>query len=49
MVTIVRDRIRDLLKSRMTLDQIKAAAPTKGWTRDLQKLDEQCNEELPLN
>ena len=33
MVTIVRDRVQDLMKSRMTLDQIKAAAPTKGWVR----------------
>ena len=33
MVVIVRDRIQDLLKNRMTLDQIKAAAPTAGWSR----------------
>jgi cyclase len=33
MVTIVRDRIRDLMKAGMTLDQIKAAAPTRGYTR----------------
>ena len=33
MVSIVRDRIRDLIKTGMTLDQIKAAAPTRGYTR----------------
>jgi len=33
MVSIVRDRIRDLIKAGMTLDQIKAAAPTRGYTR----------------
>ena len=33
MVSIVRDRIRDLMKAGMTLDQIKAAAPTRGYTR----------------
>ena len=32
MVTIVRDRIQDMAKSGMTLDQVKAASPTKGWT-----------------
>ena len=33
MVTIVRDRIKDMIDRRMTLDQIKAASPTKGWSR----------------
>lgn len=33
MVTIVRDRIQDLIKSGMTLDQIKAANPTNGYRR----------------
>ena len=33
MVTIVRDRIRDLIKDGRTLDQIVAAAPTRGYTR----------------
>jgi glyoxylase-like metal-dependent hydrolase (beta-lactamase superfamily II) len=33
MVTIVRDRIQEMIKQRMTLDQIKAASPTKGWNR----------------
>jgi hypothetical protein len=28
MVTIVRDRIQDLIKKGMTLDQVKAARPT---------------------
>jgi cyclase len=31
MVTIVRDRVEDLMKSKMTIDQIRAARPTKGW------------------
>lgn len=33
MVTIIRDRIQEMIKQRMTLDQIKAASPTKGWNR----------------
>ena len=33
MVTIVRDRVRDLMKAGMTLDQIKAASPARGYTR----------------
>jgi cyclase len=33
MVTIVRDRIRDLKKAGMTLNQIKATSPTRGYTR----------------
>jgi cyclase len=33
MVTIVRDRVRDLIKAGMTLDQIKAASPARGYTR----------------
>ena len=33
MVTIIRDRIQDMINSRMTLDQIKAASPTKGWSQ----------------
>jgi glyoxylase-like metal-dependent hydrolase (beta-lactamase superfamily II) len=33
MVTIVRDRIRDMMARGMTLDQIKAANPTNGWRR----------------
>ena len=33
MVTVIRDRIKDMLDRRMTLDQIKAAAPAKGWNR----------------
>ena len=32
MVTIVRDRIQDLSKKGMTLEQIKAAKPTAGYT-----------------
>lgn len=32
MVTIIRDRIRDLMKQGMTLDQVKAAAPARGYT-----------------
>jgi cyclase len=33
MVTIIRDRIRDLIKAGSTLDQIKATSPTRGYTR----------------
>ncbi|MEP7310664.1 MAG: MBL fold metallo-hydrolase [Acidobacteriota bacterium] len=33
MVTIVRDRVQDLLKAGMSLDQVKAAAPARGYTR----------------
>jgi len=33
MVTIIRDRVRDLMAAGKTLDQIKAAAPAKGYTR----------------
>ena len=33
MVTIIRDRIRDLMKQGLTLEQVKAAAPTRGYTK----------------
>jgi glyoxylase-like metal-dependent hydrolase (beta-lactamase superfamily II) len=33
MLTIVRDRIRDLRKAGMTLAQIKATSPTRGYTK----------------
>jgi glyoxylase-like metal-dependent hydrolase (beta-lactamase superfamily II) len=33
MVTIVRDRVRDLVNKKMTLEQVKAASPTQGFTR----------------
>jgi hypothetical protein len=33
MVTIVRDRVRDLMSKKMTLDQIQAAKPAMGFTR----------------
>jgi cyclase len=33
MVTIIRDRIRDLMKRGLTLEQIKAASPARGYTR----------------
>jgi cyclase len=33
MVTIIRDRIRDLSKQGLTLEQIKAASPARGYTR----------------
>jgi cyclase len=33
MVTIVRDRVRDLRKSGMTLAQVKAASPARGYVR----------------
>ena len=45
MVTIIRDRVQDLIKKGMTLDQVKAARPTRdydprygaasGWTTDM--------------
>jgi glyoxylase-like metal-dependent hydrolase (beta-lactamase superfamily II) len=31
MMTIVRDRVEDLIKKGMTLDQVKAARPTRDW------------------
>jgi glyoxylase-like metal-dependent hydrolase (beta-lactamase superfamily II) len=31
MMTIVRDRIQDMVKRGMTLDQVKAARPTRDW------------------
>lgn len=31
MVTIVRDRLQDMIKRGMTLDQIKAAKPTQDY------------------
>ena len=33
MVTIVRDRVRDLVKAGMTLEQVKATSPARGYTR----------------
>jgi cyclase len=33
MVTVIRDRIQDLMKKGMTLDQIKKADPTKGYRK----------------
>jgi cyclase len=33
MVTIVRDRVRDLIAAGMTLDQVKAASPARGYSR----------------
>jgi len=45
MVTIIRDRVQDMIKKGMTLDQVKAARPTRdydprygaasGWTTDM--------------
>jgi glyoxylase-like metal-dependent hydrolase (beta-lactamase superfamily II) len=31
MVTIIRDRVSDMLKSGLTLDQVKAARPTEDY------------------
>jgi cyclase len=31
MVTIIRDRVQDMIKHDMTLDQVKAAKPTEDW------------------
>jgi hypothetical protein len=33
MVTIVRDRVRDLIDAGMSLEQVKAASPARGYTR----------------
>jgi cyclase len=33
MVTIIRDRIRDLMKQGLTLEQIKTASPARGYSR----------------
>ena len=33
MVTIIRDRVRDLIAAGRTFEQIKAAAPARGYTR----------------
>jgi len=33
MVTIIRDRVRDLMKQGLTLEQIQAASPARGYTR----------------
>jgi cyclase len=33
MVTVIRDRIRDLMKQGLTLEQIKAASPARGYVR----------------
>ena len=33
MVTIIRDRVQDLIKKGMTLDQIRKANPTNGYRR----------------
>jgi cyclase len=33
MVTIIRDRVRDLMKQGLTLEQIKAASPARGYVR----------------
>src|SRR6185503_18916189 len=33
MVTIIRDRVRDSIKAGMTLEQIKASSPARGYTR----------------
>jgi hypothetical protein len=37
MVTIIRDRIQDLMKKGRTLDQIRAAHPTEDWDGRLGK------------
>ena len=31
MVTIIRDRVRDLIKAGKTLEQVKASDPTRGF------------------
>jgi len=37
MVTIIRDRIQDMIKKGMTLEQVKAARPTEDWDPRLGK------------
>jgi cyclase len=32
MVTVIRDRVRDLMKQSLTLEQVKAASPARGYT-----------------
>lgn len=34
MITIIRDRIQDMIQRGMTLEQIQAASPTQGYTRE---------------
>jgi glyoxylase-like metal-dependent hydrolase (beta-lactamase superfamily II) len=33
MVSIIRDRVRDLMDAGMTLEQVKSASPARGYTR----------------
>ena len=33
MVVIIRDRVRDLKRQGLTLEQVKAASPARGYTR----------------
>ena len=33
MLTIIRDRVQDMIKKSMTLEQIQAASPAQGYTR----------------
>jgi glyoxylase-like metal-dependent hydrolase (beta-lactamase superfamily II) len=33
MVTIIRDRVRDLIKEGLSLEQVKAASPARGYIR----------------
>jgi len=33
MVSIIRDRVRDLKDAGRSLDQVKAASPARGYTR----------------
>jgi glyoxylase-like metal-dependent hydrolase (beta-lactamase superfamily II) len=33
MITIIRDRVQDMIKKGMTLDQVRAARPTRDWDR----------------
>jgi len=37
MVTIIRDRVQDMIKKGMTLEQVKAAKPTEDWDPRLGK------------
>jgi hypothetical protein len=33
MVSVIRDRVRDLKNAGMTIEQVKAASPARGYTR----------------
>ena len=47
MVTIIRDRVRDLERTPgMTLDQVKAASPARGYTRRYGRIPARTDDQL---